>query len=312
MKKKYFYQEKDGFYGAYYPCETKSRSAIIYMLGPSVDNLLVTAGVRWLHRMGCNVMAVAPEPEAAGFHEIPLERFANVIRTLQRYKNIRIGIAGGSATASLALIIASYYPQITLTFAMTPCDFVMEGYYRDHLDGVGERPGDGESIVTWKGQGLPYLPYAYRHPKYWEKLKEESKRSGNLIASRQMFDRSEKLHPFTDKEAIKVEKIQGTLILAGAEDDCLWNTCRYIRRMKERLNTRDGDCRCVTITYRHGTHFLFPQSMLTHSIPLISSGIVWIFREGRRHTKECRKNRIDLEKRVIKEIEKWKCCQSTE
>ena len=40
----------------------------------------------------------------------------------------KIGIAGASTTGMFALIAASYYPQITLTIAMTPCDFVMVVY----------------------------------------------------------------------------------------------------------------------------------------------------------------------------------------
>ena len=73
----------------------------------------------------------------------------------------KIGIIGakflrqgcGSDTA------ASYYPKISLTIAISPCDFVMEGFYRDGKDGMEERPGDNESTVSWEGKPLPYLPY---------------------------------------------------------------------------------------------------------------------------------------------------------
>ena len=37
----------------------------------------------------------------------------------------------------------------------------MEGFYRDGKGGATERPGDNESTVTWQGQPLPYLPFAY-------------------------------------------------------------------------------------------------------------------------------------------------------
>ncbi|WP_432893643.1 acyl-CoA thioester hydrolase/BAAT C-terminal domain-containing protein, partial [Treponema putidum] len=73
----------------------------------------------------------------------------------------KIGICGVSATGITVLLAASYYSDIRLTIAMTPADFVMEGYYRDGADGVHERPGDHESSVSWEGKPLPYLPYAY-------------------------------------------------------------------------------------------------------------------------------------------------------
>lgn len=305
MEKQYIKLEEDGFYGAYYPCPQKSKAVCIYMLGPSIDNFLVTMGVKWIHGLGCNVLAVSPEPERKGFYDLPLERFGEAIKWLKRNGNEKICIAGGSATAMMALLVASYYPEITLTFAITPCDFVMEGYYRDHLDGAAERPGNGQSFATWKGEDLPYLPYAYRHPEYWNKIKEESKESGNMIASRKMFDLSEKYHPLQEEEMIKVEKINGTIIFVGAEDDCLWNTCRYIRRMKKRLKEKHASCKAITLLYKHGTHFLFPQSMLQNTLYIFSGLPVLIFRSGRKYYGKCKKNRIDLEKRVVREIKNW-------
>ena len=79
-----------------------------------------------------------------------------------------------------ALLAASYYPEITLTIAMTPADFVMEGFYQGKRDGQTEWPGDGESSASWEGKPLPYLPYAYRHPEYGKKMKEEAKKGGDL------------------------------------------------------------------------------------------------------------------------------------
>ena len=81
----------------------------------------------------------------------------------------------------LALVAASYYPDITLTIAMSPSDFVIEGFYRDGKDGMTERPGDNESSVSWQGKPIPYLPYAYRHPEYWQKIQEESKAGGDMM-----------------------------------------------------------------------------------------------------------------------------------
>jgi hypothetical protein len=53
----------------------------------------------------------------------------------------------------------------------------------------------------------------------------------------------------------------------GAEDDVLWDTCKYIRRMEERLNDRPHSCRFKALIYEHGTHFVFPESMLRIMLP---------------------------------------------
>ena len=74
------------------------------------------------------------------------------------------------------------------------------------------------------------MPFFYKHPDYWKVMMEESKETGNMIASRRIFDDSEKVHPIQEEEFIKIENIKGILILVGAEDDSLWDTAKYIRR----------------------------------------------------------------------------------
>ena len=46
---------------------------------------------------------------------------------------------------------------------------------------------------------------------------------------------------------IKIEKIHGTLLLIGAEDDVLWDTAKYIRRMELRIKERPHTCRLETV-----------------------------------------------------------------
>lgn len=90
----------------------------------------------------------------------------------------------------------------------------------------------------------------------------DSKTGGDRIASRKMFDESEQLHPVQEREKIRAENIKGKVIFVGAEDDVLWDTCKYIRRMNKRLNALPHQCETQTLIYAHGTHFVFPESML--------------------------------------------------
>ena len=305
--KQIFIPERDGFYGAWYPNPQKTNSAMILMLGDSSDDRMAVCAAKWLNKQGCNALAMSPDKKDYGHHNYPLERFGKAISFLKSQGCSKIGIVGASTTGMLALVAASYYPEISLTAAVSPSDFIMEGFYQDGKDGMRERPGDGESSVSWQGRPLPYLPYAYRHPEYWQKIMEESKAGGDKIASRKMFDKSEHCHPLKEEEKIKVERIRGRVICIGAEDDVLWDTCRYIRRMEQRLTETPHECTFEPWLYEHGTHFAFPESMLKLMLPVGSSFLVRImFKAGKEHPKECRETRIDIDKRLQKAIRKWR------
>lgn len=300
--------EQDGFYGIYYPCREKSECGFIAMLDDSAKDLMLLSEVKYLHYLGCNVLAIAPSEKENGYHSFPIERFGLAIEELKRRGNTKLGVTGGSTSGMLALLAAVYYPEdISMTIAFTPPDFVMEGFYKDGLDGRKERPGDYESSVTVEGEQLPFLPYAYRHPEYWDRVIRESKESGNLVSSRLLFENSEKAHPVTEEERIKVEKIRGRLILAGAEDDALWDTCKYIRRMKQVLDTTPHDSEVTYLLYEHGTHFIFPQRMLSNIVPLFSGLLLRLcFKAAREYPGECKAAHLDVEKKLTEAIMEWK------
>ena len=209
MKKQVFTPVNDGFCGAWYPDPKGSECAVILMLGDSSEDRMAVSAAKWLHKQGCNTLAMSPDKKDYGHHSYPLERFGRAIDFLKTQGIEKIGIAGASTTGMLALVAASYYPDITLTIALSPSDFVMQGFYQDGKDGARERPADNESSVTWKGEGLPYLPYAYKHPEYWMVIEADSNLTGDYIVSRKLFDESERLHPVEEEEKIKVERIHG-------------------------------------------------------------------------------------------------------
>lgn len=305
MDKRYFSPERDGFYGVYYPNSVPGSKAMIAMLGDSSDDHMVKSGVKWLHKHGCNVMAMSPGKKDYGHHDYPLERIEGAIQFLKSQGNQKIGIVGASTTGMLALAAASFFPDLTLTIAMTPPDFIMEGFYRGSKDGAKEWPSNGSSL-SWQDCPLPYLPYAYRHPQYWRQVMADSKAGGDKIASRPMFEESERLHPIREEERIKVERIKGKVIFVGAEDDVLWDTCKYIRRMVKRLEALPHDCAAEALLYEHGTHFVFPQSMLKTMLPVGSGLLVrLVFKAGRQYPKECKQTRLDIDEKLARSITEW-------
>ena len=307
MKRIHFDIETDGFYGAYWRCKDENDEAIILMIGDDPEDHMAKSGVKWLIERGVNVLTMSPAKKDYGHHNYPLERIEAAITWLKNQNINKIGIVGASTTGTLALTAASFFNEITLTIAMTPSDFIWQGFMQGKKDGCKEWPIEGESLFSYRGEALPYMPFAYKHPDYWKLIKSESKRTGDMINSWKLFDDSEKAHPLKEEEMIKVENIKGDLVLIGASDDVLWDTVRYIRRMEERLKNTNHECNVIVATYEHGTHFIFPESMLKKMIPVFSGIFVKLaFKEARKYPDECKKTRIDIDKKVRKAIEKWK------
>ena len=155
---------------------------------------------------------------------------------------------------------------------------------------------------------------------------------GDIIGSPFEFDRGDKTKEFDlfskgcrftddsvmtiaigEDEIIKIEKIHGTVLLIGAEDDVLWDTAKYIRRMKQRMKEHSHTCRLDYVIYEHGTHFVFPESMLKTMLPVGSGLFVKLaFQAARKHPKECRRARLDIDQRVRNAVAEWKNRKETE
>ena len=282
-----------------------SDAAVILLLGSGGSNMLTRRVAKWFVKKGVSALCIGPE-DSFGYHSFPLERTEEAISFLKAQGCRKIGILGASITTIPALVSAARFPDITLTIAVTPCDFVLQGFSKEKRDGCAEWPVEGESMLTWRGEPLPYVQYAYQHPRYWQVVREETKDSGNLISSRRIFRDTEEKAELTDAVMIPVESIRGRLMLIGCEDDSLWETAHYIRRMDERLKARAHECRYEALIYEHGTHFAFPESMLRHIIPIFPDFLVnRAFRAAREYPKECKATREDIDRRLNLAIQEW-------
>ena len=94
MKKRHFDVESDGFYGAYWKCKTGSDCAMIAMIGDDPEDYLARTSVKWLHKLGVNVMTMSPAKKDYGHHNYPLERIEKAISWLKIHGNQKIGIVG--------------------------------------------------------------------------------------------------------------------------------------------------------------------------------------------------------------------------
>ena len=138
MKHLHFDVETAGFYGAYWACVGGSDCAVIAMIGDDPEDRLARSAVKWLCEQGVNVLTMSPAKKDYGHHNYPLERVETAISWLKANGNHKIGIAGASTTGTLALTAAAMFPDVTLTIAMTPSDFVWQGFMQGKRDGCKE------------------------------------------------------------------------------------------------------------------------------------------------------------------------------
>lgn len=306
MEKLFFDTEKDGFYGTYYINPKESYCAMIGMFGDDPNDYMAKCGAKWLHKNGVNVLCMSPSKKDYSHVNYPLERIETAIQWLKNNGNKKIGIVGMSTTGMDALVAASFFSDITLTFALTPSDFIWQGFEQGNKDGCKEWPIPGASTLSWKGQPLAYMPFVYEHPIYWQKVEEETKGSGDIERSTCLFIDSEKAREHTEEEMIKVENIKGSLFLVGADDDSFWETGKYIRRMDQRLKTHPHSCEYTTLVYEHGTHFVLPESLLRKALPIgLKFVLRFIFKAAKDYPNECEAARKDIDEKLSNALEKW-------
>jgi|UniRef100_UPI0040273580 hypothetical protein len=306
MKKQFFSNEKDGFYGTYYENPKGANCAMIGLFGDDPNDFMAKCGAKWLHKNGVNVMCMSPDVKNYGHVNFPLERIEAAIKWLKSHGNKKIGIMGMSTAGMDSLVAASYFPDITLTFGLTPSDFVWQGFEQGEKDGCKEWPIPDASTLSWQGKPLAYMPFVYAHPEYYHKIEEETKGSGDITRSTHLFIDSEKAREHTEEEMIKVENIKGKLIMVGADDDSFWEAGKYVRRMDRRLKERPHECDYEALTYEHGTHFVLPETMLRKALPVgLKFVMKFIFKAAKDYPKECEQTRKDIDRRLSAALKQW-------
>ena len=251
-------------------------------------------------------MCMSPGKKNYSHVNFPLERIQTAIDWLKSHGSRKIGIMGMSTAGMDSIAAASLLPDLTLTFGITASDFVWQGFEQGKKDGCSEWPIPNSSTLSWQGKPLPYMTFIYEHPVYWQKIEEETKGSGDIERSTCLFIDSEKAHPLTEEQMIKIENIKGKLILVGADDDSFWEAGKYVRRMDKRLQERPHECEYEALAYEHGTHFVLPESMLRLALPFGLKFVMrFIFKAAKDFPDECEQTRKDIDRKLSAALRQW-------
>ena len=178
MKHIHFDVESDGFYGAYWACKDGSDCAVIAMLGDDPEDYMARSAVKWLLRLGVNVLTMSPGKKDYGHHNYPLERIEKAMAWLKSHGNEKIGIAGASTTGTLALTAASLFDDISLTISMTPSDFVWQGFMQGKRTAARNGLSRGNHSFPTRASLCPICRFAISTPT----IGAQSRRSPNAPA----------------------------------------------------------------------------------------------------------------------------------
>ena len=130
----------------------------------------------------------------------------------------RIAIIGGSKGAELALLLASYYDDITCVVALVPCHAVFPALTMS------------ASTSSWmhRGEEVPFVPMP------WKAVPSAIKRDLRLAFEIMLEDKDA-----VEKALIKVEDINGPILLISAKKDEMWPSTEMSELVIARLKTKN-------------------------------------------------------------------------
>lgn len=83
MERMHFELETAGSHGAYWECKEAGGAAMIMMLGDDSEDYMARSGVKWLNKLGINVMSMSSGKKDYGHHNYPIERIESAIAWLK-------------------------------------------------------------------------------------------------------------------------------------------------------------------------------------------------------------------------------------
>jgi dienelactone hydrolase len=258
------------FQGVFYPAETNEKS-IIVVSGSD-------GGIRWASEIA-SIFSVQGIPSLAVSYWktkytsktlalIPIEIIQSAVLWLKKNGYSKVGIYGYSKGAELALISASLIPQIECVIAVSPSCCVFEG--------VAKPVTSNTSSWTWGGKPLPYASF---HNISVNLIK-------NIIKNRQLGFKKEYMEVLTtnkeEENTIKVENINGPILLMSAKEDAQWPSAEMGKMVCERLSDKGFAFPFHHEIYHPASHILCP----------VKTKMGLLYRIERQFKKECEVSRM--------------------
>ena len=171
---------------------------------------------------------------------IPLEYFQSAIKWVTKQPGVQndgVAVYGNSRGGELALLLASYFPEIKVVIAAVPSAYIWGAYgasmTTEEEQALLAKKPCGNVAWTYQGKeiaGICYSTYLEYNPWYT------------------VIDNAEEVEPF----AIQVEKMQADVLLLSGKHDKMWPSTEMSNRVIERLKANNYSHVYRHISYEEG------------------------------------------------------------
>ncbi|MDQ0572185.1 dienelactone hydrolase [Variovorax paradoxus] len=190
---------------------------------------------------------------------IPLEYFGTALEWLSAQTSVaanNIGVVGVSRGGELALLLGATYPEIRAVVAYVPSGILWPAY-----------PESGYSAWTQNGEEIPYAR-TLTHEQWDKALAVGAARKGSFdwyfIPLRDAA--------YADKTSIRVEKINGPVLMITGIDDKLWPSTELTEFAVQRFKQQGFHHRVEHLAYAGAGHSIAwpngPTTMLKSKHPV--------------------------------------------
>jgi hypothetical protein len=224
----------------YYPPKGESKNVAIMLLGGSEGGLPNYYDIDRFTKLGypCFIVGYFGTKNTPDRLEmIPLEYFENAIATFKSQPDVhgkKIVVWGGSKGGELALLLASKFKQIEGVIAAVPSCVVFQG--------LG---GRFQSSWSYNSESIPFVPFA---PYDFSKIVN----SQYVEVYRLSLEQAEAV----SKAAIKVENINGPILLLAGKADTMWPSDQMCKMIIKRLDENKFTHWYKLFSYENAGHTL--------------------------------------------------------
>lgn len=174
---------------------------------------------------------------------ITLEYFEDAINWLRRQSEVaqnKIIVMGASRNAELALVLASTFPEsISGVVAYTPSAVSWANTVLPY------NSEDMKPSWTYKGHDIPYLP-----------MEKISGNDSDKIETLGYWKNGLTKTELAEKAAIKVEQINGPILLFSGLDDQVWPSAQMADMIETRLDRNNFNHTFLNIQYKDAGHMI--------------------------------------------------------
>lgn len=175
---------------------------------------------------------------------IPIEIIQEAVVELKEQGYKKIGIYGVSKGAEFALTAASFLPEIEFVIAVSPACCVFEGIAKPRYSGL--------SSWQWQGKPLPFADFDGVEVSIFK----------NILKTHQFGFTPQYLSVIANKKnednTIKVEKINGPILLLAAKEDAQWPSVKMSEMIVARLKQRQFPFPVQYEVFGQASHILCP------------------------------------------------------